>query len=372
LVTCDRIADVAVLIVGYRNPADIRECLTAISNASAKPTLDVFICENGGVNWYQQLLQELLAPGGPCQIADEASPVAMKSTRFTGVQCLGLRARPSKVWVGCANDNLGYAGGINAWLYELDPIAGWKGVWVLNPDTKPAVHALAALVECAEAGGKGMAGSTIFDAERPDEVRCRGGLQWKTLTARTVAIGLGEALNAPIEISAVEAAMDSPSGASTYVTRSCLEKIGFMDERFFLFFEDLDWGVRAKQLCGLGYAPTSMVDHKRGTTTGTANAPAAIPRLSIYLEHRNGILFVRKHFPWTLPLRIVYSLLFAIKLFINRAPRNSYVVLQGIVAGLKGETGRPISYREPTDSSSSNNPKIDSQASDSSAEIMRR
>jgi N-acetylglucosaminyl-diphospho-decaprenol L-rhamnosyltransferase len=345
-VTSDRVAEVAVLIVGFRNPADIRECLTAISNAAAKPTFDVFICENGGAKWHQQLLQELLRPGGPCQIVDEASPVAMKSTRFTGVQCLGLRGRSSKVWVGCANDNLGYAGGINAWLHDLDPIAGWKGVWVLNPDTEPAVDALAALVERAEAGRKGMVGSTLFDTEQPGEVRCRGGLQWKAHTARTVAIGLGEALSASIEISAVEAVMDSPSGASMYVTRSCIEKIGFMDESYFLFFEDLDWGVRARRLCALGYAPKSMVGHKRGTTTGTARAAAAIPRFSLYLEHRNGVLFVRKYFPWTLPLRVAYSLLFAVKLFIRRAPRNAWTVLQGILAGVKGERGRPIKYSE--------------------------
>ena len=116
----------------------------------------------------------------------------------------------------------------------------------------------------------------------------------------------GETLNAPHDVSVIEVAMDSPSGASMYVTRPCIEKIGLMDESYFLFFEDLDWGVRAKS-CGLGYASASIVGHKRGTTTGSAKSLAKMPRLSIYLEHRNGINFVCRHFPWTVPVRVAIS-----------------------------------------------------------------
>jgi N-acetylglucosaminyl-diphospho-decaprenol L-rhamnosyltransferase len=338
----DRVADVAILIVGFRNPADIRDCLAAISDAAVEPKFDIFICENGGVRWHHELIQELVTPHGPCQPVDEPA-LSAPTGRFIEVRRLSLRTRPSNVWVGCATGNLGYAGGINAWLRQLEPISGWKGVWILNPDTKPEVYALAALIERAETGRKGMVGSTILDIERLDEVRCRGGLHWQKIAARTTSIGLGEPVDAAIEISAIEAAMDSPSGASMYVTRPCLEKIGPMDESYFLFYEDLDWGLRAKA-CGLGYARASIVWHKRGTTTGSANSLAAIPQLSVYLEHRNAIHFVRRHFPLTLPLRIMFSLLCAIELLVHQAPANSWAVLQGIFAGLRGEVGRPSRY----------------------------
>jgi N-acetylglucosaminyl-diphospho-decaprenol L-rhamnosyltransferase len=87
-----------------------------------------------------------------------------------------------------------------------------------------------------------------------------------------------------------------------YVTKNCLEQIGLMDESYFLFFEDQDWGC-AKKL-GLGYASASIVAHQRGTTTGSAKNLTAIPKLAVYLQHRNGIHFVRRHYPWSLPLRI--------------------------------------------------------------------
>lgn len=345
--TTERIAEVAVLIVGFRNPADLTSCLAALCATAVEPNFDVFICENGGVRSYQQLLQELLDAEGPCQDSDERTISAtMNFTHFVDIRRLRLRTRPSSnVWVGCATENLGYAGGINAWLRQLQSFAGWKGVWVLNPDTEPEAYALAALVERAESGRKGMVGSTIFDIERHNEVRCRGGLHWQWFAARPIAIGLGETLNAPHDVSAIEVAMDSPSGASMYVTRPCIEKIGPMDESYFLFFEDLDWGLRAKS-CGLGYASASIVGHKRGTTTGSAKSLAKMPRLSIYLEHRNGIYFVRRHFPWTVPVRVAISFLYAVRFLMHRAPRNFMVALEGVLAGLRGEVGRPTKYRE--------------------------
>ncbi len=189
-----------------------------------------------------------------------------------------------------------------------------------------------------------MVGSTILDGDGSRCVRFRGGVHWQKFTARSVAIGLGERFDASHDVRVIEAAMDSPSGASMYVTRACVEKIGPMDERYFLFFEDLDWGVRAKQM-GLGYASGSVVAHKRGTTTGSAKSPAEMPRLVVYLEHRNGIHFVRRHFPWALPLRIAMSLLYSVRFLMRRAPRNSLAAIHGVLAGLKGEVGQPDWHR---------------------------
>ena len=117
-----------------------------------------------------------------------------------------------------------------------------------------------------------------------------------------------------------------------------------MDESYFLFFEDLDWGLRAKS-AGLGYASGSVVAHKRGTTTGSALAPTSLSRLSVYLHHRNAIFIVRKYFPWTLPIRLCVSLMHAFRFLLKRAPNNFLAVLEGLLAGLRGQTGRPPWHR---------------------------
>jgi GT2 family glycosyltransferase len=342
----DFLADVAIVIVGFRNDDDIVGCLKALSNALPAPTFDVFICENGGRRSYDRLLDELLGADGPCLAVDaDHGPESATGCCFLDVRHLKLRKRAScNVWIGCAPSNLGYAGGINSWLRPLLQVDGWKGVWILNPDTEPDAGAIAALVEHAEAHGKGMVGSTILDGDGSKSVRFRGGVHWQKFATRSVAIGLGDRFDEPGDLRSIETAMDSPSGASMYVTRDCITKIGVMDERYFLFFEDIDWGVRAKKF-GLGYASASVVTHKRGTTTGSARNASEMPRLTVYLEHRNGIHFVRTHYPWALPLRIGASILYSVRFLLRMAPRNSVAVMHGLLAGLRGEVGQPEWHR---------------------------
>ena len=68
--TTDFYADVAVLIVGFRNPSDVVACLHALSQTASEPSFDVFICENGGALWYNRLLGALVEDPGPCCEAD--------------------------------------------------------------------------------------------------------------------------------------------------------------------------------------------------------------------------------------------------------------------------------------------------------------
>jgi GT2 family glycosyltransferase len=332
--------EVLVLIVGYNNPGDIGNCLAALSRATATPRFDIFICENGGLPAYRELIRRLVEEQ-VCRDAAMEKQSELASDPFVAIDRLELAGRSSRVVVGCAKDNLGYAGGVNAWLRRLLDCDGWKGVWILNPDAEPAPDALRALVARAEGGDKGMVGSTILEAGSDEIVRFRGGLQWRKLSARSVAIGLGERLDAAIDLPAIERALDSPSGASMYVTRKCIEQIGLMEDSYFLFFEDLDWGVRAKSL-GLGYASNSIVAHRRGTTTGSAGRPTALSKLAVYLQHRNAIHFVKRHYPWTLPIRLLFSLASAMRFLAAGAPTNFIAVLEGMSAGLRGETGPPV------------------------------
>jgi len=333
-----------VLIVGYRNAQDVVDCLTALLKASTSPGFDVFICENGGQDAYRQLTESLTS-SGLCELSRQPHIYA-QDREFDEVTHFKLSQRETNVRVARACSNLGYAGGINAWLRPLSCLTGWKGIWVLNPDTLPHPTALYALVERAETGGKAMVGSTILEAGEESRVRFRGGLHWQVSLPRPVAIGLGDDLSAAHDLSAIETIMDSPSGASLYATRSCVEKIGLMDDTYFLFYEDIDWGVRAKAL-GLGYASGSVVAHKRGTTTGSSGRLRSVSKLSVYLEHRNGIHFVRRHFPRTLLLRLAMSCCYALRYLLVGSPRNSVFALSGMIAGLRGETGRPKWHTEP-------------------------
>lgn len=239
---------VAILIVGFCNPLDLKACLSALAQSSAGPTFDIFVCENGGSEAYARLCEALLDPTGPCRPCngERPDPVGPASGRLVKLECLALKDRDATVWVGCANQNLGYAGGVNVWLERLLPISRFTGFWIVNPDAEPDPGALRALVERSQMANKGMVGSTIVPTDNHDFVYCRAGHHWRKLRTSLALVGHGQSRAAPIDLVALEATLDCISGASLYVTRACLEDIGFMDERFFLYYEDADWSARAK------------------------------------------------------------------------------------------------------------------------------
>jgi hypothetical protein len=332
---------VAILIVGFRNAQDVKACLTALSRATAEPRFDVFVCENGGPGSFHELCDALAGQEGPCvSRVDDFSEALASAGRFVDITCFALGGRPSRVWLGCAGQNLGYAGGVNAWLDRLLKMPDYDGAWILNPDAEPDPNALRALVDRAVTAGKGMVGSTIVPSVGCSHIHCRGGLRWRKLRTNLALIGLGEPVDEAVDPEAVEADLDCIAGGSMYVTRACLEKIGLMDERFFLFYEDADWSFRAKKH-GLGYAPDSIVPHKGGTTIGSARLRAERSPLSVYLDSRNHLHFVRMHCGRYFPIAILLGCVEAASYLLASSPRNFKAAIEGLVAGMRGEIGRP-------------------------------
>lgn len=331
---------VAILIIGFRNPSDLQSCVSALARSSNDPPFDVFVCENGGRNAFIRLCQSLTAPDGPCVAAGGPPSASFTSARLVEVQCFTMKSRDARVLIGLAQWNLGYAGGVNALIETALSMPDYRSVWVLNPDAQPEPNALKAMVDHARAANKGMVGSTIVSSETRDLVYCRAGHRWRKWRTSLALIGLGESTIAPTEAAAVEAELDSIAGASMYVTRECIEKIGVMDERFFLYYEDADWSIRAKTQ-GLGYASNSVVPHSGGTTIGSARLRAERSRLSVYLESRNHLHFVRMHWTSYLPLAMVAGVLDALLFLFVGSPRNAKAAIDGVLAGIKGETGQP-------------------------------
>ena len=62
-------------------------------------------------------------------------------------------------------------------------------------------------------------GSTIVTPDRLDYVYCRAGHSWRKLRTSLALLGLGQPMTTPIDLPAIEATLDSISGASTYVSR---------------------------------------------------------------------------------------------------------------------------------------------------------
>ncbi len=340
--TTATLSELPVIIVAFGNPGDVRLCLEALGRSAPSPWPAVFICENAGDAAFDRLVATLCEAGGPCR--SDPSPPLVSSPRLVRTQTLRLAtgdpSRTIRVHVGEAVENLGYAGGVNVWLEPLLSIPGWAGAWILNPDTEPEPDALEALVDYAERHGRGMVGGRLCSRANPDVVHSRG-LAWRKWRANPRAVDWRTPAADWPPAREVDPRLDSPSGASMYVTRDCIEHIGLMDERYFLLFEDLDWGLKAKQRSLIGYAHQSVVVHEGGTTIGTAALRKDRSPLSVYLDFRNRVLFVRQRFPGWVPWTVFISLLEIAEYGRLRARRNVMAALRGLTAGVKGHTGRP-------------------------------
>lgn len=256
------------------------------------------------------------------------------------VEALRMKRQGSLVQMAEMSENLGYAGAVNSWLRPLLEVGGWQGVWILNPDTAPAPNALNALVTYAAERSKGLVGSRLVLTTDPDHLQSRG-LAWVKLKGAATAVDRRAPSSVAPDPSDIERRLDAPSGASVYATRELIEAIGLMDERYFLYFEDLEWGCRAKAINAVGYAHGSIVVHKGGSTIGTAPRKADRSPLSVYLEFRNRILFTRERYPGWLPWTVFMQLVHAARLPLAGASHNLPYALRGLAAGLAGKTGRP-------------------------------
>jgi GT2 family glycosyltransferase len=348
---------VPILIVTFRNVPDVLACIAAIGRMLPDPHREVFVCENGGPDAFDRLVCALIAADGPCdrQAPDDAGGASspslarpsLASPRLIRVAHVRLRGvageRTISVRIGCAAENLGYAAGVNAWLEPL--LAGevrrdWPGAWVLNPDTEPAPDALLQLMRAAQTHHHGMVGSRLSSPQRPDLVHCYG-LAWRKIRAATMSVGMHSPVDRAVPPGYLDRRLGAPSGASMYVTQACLQRIGLMDERYFLYFEDLDWGLRASRAGGVGYAHGSIVTHVGGTTIGTSSSRRDQSPFAVYLDYRNRLLFVRHHFPrWLLWTALVAAAELTVYVAILR-PANAIAAARGIAAGLRGQTGRP-------------------------------
>ena len=130
------------------------------------------------------------------------------------------------------------------------------------------------------------------------------------------------------------------SGASLYATREFVDEVGLMDERYFLYCDDVDWCLRARPM-QLRYAHDSIVSHKHGTTIGSHKTPSRRSAMSVYLTERNKLLLTKKFYHDMYPIIVIVTLGLLIQYGIQGAWSNAGIALRGWLAGVRGEFGPP-------------------------------
>lgn len=328
---------IAVLIVSYGNPGDVDRCLKSLAQSDFE-NFHVFICENGGLEAYASLMEVIAHEQGALRRMEDCSDqLDRPGGRLECVAKCQFRSRSNLVRVALATDNLGYGGGVNAWLERLLGRPEWHAVLILNPDTEVDETCLSHLVGKA-AEGYGMVGGVLVFDGSPNKVT-NYGLRWSALTGRVTAVGRHSPAGRRLTPEIIDK-IDAISGACVLVTRDFIADVGLMTDDYFLYMEDLDWG-RRRAHHRIGIAEGALIRHVGGTTIGSAADPRDRSPLSVYLSARNGILYSRRRAGRRWVFHSAIWMLYALRYLLLGAPAAAMLTIEGLWHGINGRTGRP-------------------------------
>lgn len=240
---------VAIIILNWQNAPDTLDCLKSVHQLSY-PNYSVLVVDNGSLD-------------GSVERIRQTYP---------------------KVPLLCIENNLGYAEGNNRGMaYAL--LENPDYVFVLNNDTLLAPDILDRLVEAAEENPKNvMVGPTMYCIEPERTVYAAGSfVDWKLGDVRHRGMFKPEEQCAlPHEPNPV----DFITGCGVLVRASFIREHGALDPRFYLNYEDVEWGIRAwKQGYQVLHVPGAVMWHKVSATLGQASAA------NTYYSTRNALFF---------------------------------------------------------------------------------
>jgi GT2 family glycosyltransferase len=262
------VIDASIVILNYNTREHLRTCLTALlaegSSAFGGGSLqaEVFVVDNAS------------ADGSAEMVASEFDWVRLIRSPRNG----------------------GYAFGNNQAL----PLARGEAVLILNPDTLLAPGSLAALVQTLRCHPEaGIVGPKLVRPDGSMHLACRRSfptpsVAFYRLTGLSRVFAASERFgryNLTYVDPDMSIEVDAVCGACMLVRRSVIERIGLLDEQFFMYGEDLDWCLRAREAgWTVRYEPSIVIQHQHGA----ASRQRAF-RTNVYF-FRAMDLFYRKHY----------------------------------------------------------------------------
>lgn len=261
-------SSVLAIIVNWNGKNDTMQCLASLKDARKKnPFLSVLVIDNG---------------------SSDGSVEAMKK-KYAWVRYI------------CLEKNLGFSGANNVGI-EYAQKEHIPYIWLLNNDTvvNPSTADAVRVFDDPLVGG---VGSKIYfykgcefhkNQYTPDEqgkvLWYAGGIiDWQNMLA--FHRGVDEVDHGQYD-SIVET--DYITGCSFFIRTDVTKKIGFFDESYFMYMEDLDYSLRIQKAGWKTlYDPCSVVYHKNAASSGGSGS-----KFHEYYQTRNRLLVAMKYAPF--------------------------------------------------------------------------
>jgi len=282
---------VAIIVVNYNNWIDTIECLDSLKNLKYE-NFKVFLVDNG---------------------SDKKQPENFKIENYRGIFDLEI------IFTG---KNLGFAGGNNVAIKKTFA-SDFDYILLLNNDTLVEPDFLSRLVEIGESDKKiGIIGPLIYkyptiinQALINDQVTKQmlkqvhyDNLQNKIWFAGgkiqflpPKAYHLVKIPNFKFQIQNSITESDYITGCCLLIKREVIDKIGLLPEVYFLYYEDVEWCLKARKIgykCILNLS--SIIYHKQSKSALEGSF------LYIYYHIRNGFLFAKRNAPAIIKLFLAF------------------------------------------------------------------
>jgi len=250
--------NVRIVIVNYRTADLAGECLRSIATQIALvPTLRTVVIDNASGDGSVEKIVEIIKRQG---WEDWASVLALQR-------------------------NGGFAFGNNAGITNaLKSAPRVDYVMLLNPDTFVGQGAIRALMDFMDSHpGAGIVGSRLENAQGEAEASAHnspsplGELESGARLGPVSRVLHRYRVSPPVRDTAHEC--DWVSGASLMIRRAVFEQIGLFDEGYFLYFEEVDFCMRARNAgWKIWFVPDSRVIHLEGASTGIRESTRRRPQ----------------------------------------------------------------------------------------------
>jgi GT2 family glycosyltransferase len=268
-----KVISVSVIIVNYKTSQLTINCLKSISqNLSGNILISVIVADNDSKDDSAALIEDEIE----------------KSGWNSWVSVLPLEK------------NGGFADGNNRAtekLFERSHLPDY--LWLLNPDTEVKEDACGALAEFLATHREiGIVGSRLEDADGTPQISAFRDHSVISEFLSGMRLGIltkifSKWIVAPNHSSEMPHRADWVTGASMMVRREVFEDIGLLDEEFFMYFEEVDFCIRARKAgWTCWYLPESRVIHLVGAASGISDTRKKAPRRPAYwFESRRRFFF---------------------------------------------------------------------------------
>ncbi|WJI10170.1 glycosyltransferase family 2 protein [Methanobacterium sp. CWC-01] len=279
---------VSIIIINWNGWKDTIECLESVYQIEY-PTFDVIVVDNNSLDDSLDQIRayssgELKFDSDFFDYNAENKPLHvteyMEGETPSDIKNLDLIILKNKRNYGFPRGN---NVGIKFALENLDP----DFILLLNNDTIVHPYFLTELVQEGHLNELvGILGPKIYYYDKKDVIWSAGcRISWKL--ARGIQIGSGELDHGQYD---EKKEVEYVSGSAFLIKSEVIKEIGLMDDKYFLYFEESDWTLRANNAGFKSlYVPRAKIWHKISKSGGGISQP-----LGLYYITRNRWVFMKK------------------------------------------------------------------------------